>query len=182
MTGYSDKLRSFGGTKMKLTSKLIQDTVVEAVGEDALPIIEFLKDKKNISEFIIAEKTKIEIHRVRNILYRLQMRNLATYRRKKDSKKGYYISYWTFTPKRIKDVISDMKRSKLGMLKERLEKEEKNKNCFFICPKTCVRLDFDQGTTVSFKCPECGTILVQQDNSSTIDNLRDRIREMESEA
>jgi transcription initiation factor TFIIE subunit alpha len=167
---------------MKLTTKLLHDTVTEAVGDDAIPIIEFLKDKKNISEFIIAEKTNIEIHRVRNILYRLQIKNLATYRRKKDSKKGYYISYWTFTPRRVRDVIADMKRTKLSMLKERLEREEANQNGFFICPNTCVRYDFDQGTNVNFKCPECGSLLVQQDNKRTIDHLKERIKEMEAEA
>ncbi|MEM4268469.1 MAG: transcription factor, partial [Candidatus Woesearchaeota archaeon] len=102
--------------------------------------------------------------------------------RKKDSKKGYYISYWTFTPKRIKDLIASMKKGKLNQLKERLEREEANKNCFFICPAACVRLDFEQGTEFNFKCPECGAILVQQDNTRTIDYLKEKIKDIEAEA
>lgn len=167
---------------MRLTNKLVKETLIEAVGEDALIIVEFLKNRKNISEFIIAEKTKTEIHAVRNILYRLQKVNLVTYKRKKDSKKGYYISYWTYFPKRIKDLISDMRRQKLEMLRNRLQKEESNINCFFICQNACVRLDFDQGTEVDFKCPECGSLLVQQDNTRTIDHLRERIKEIEAVA
>jgi len=167
---------------MRLTNQLIKNTVTEIVGEDALTIVEYLKNRKNISEFIISEKTDTEIHRVRNILYRMQKLNLATYKRKKDSKKGYYISYWTFNPKRIKDLVVDIKNLKLDKLKERLTREEANQNGFFMCPNTCVRLDFDQATDLEFRCPECGTLLMQQDNSRTIDHLRERIREMETAA
>jgi transcription initiation factor TFIIE subunit alpha len=165
---------------MRLTNKMVNETIIEAVGEEALPIVEFLKNKKNISEFIIAEKTGIEVHGVRNILYKLQRYNLATYRRKKDSKKGYYISYWTFFPKRVKDVIEEIRLQKLDRLKERLIKEESNKNCFFICKNTCVRLDFEQATNVEFKCPECGSLMVQQDNTRTIDYLKEQIKEIET--
>jgi transcription initiation factor TFIIE subunit alpha len=167
---------------MRVTNQLQQNIVTEVVGEDALPLVEFLKDKKNISEFIVAEKTKTEIHRVRNILYRMQRLNLATYKRKKDSKKGYYISYWTYNPKRIKDLVEDLKKKKLDQLHERLEKEEANMNSFFICPNTCVRIDFDHATELGFKCPECGSLLVQQDNSRTIEHLRERIKEIRASA
>ncbi|MFP4403148.1 MAG: hypothetical protein ACOC3X_03635 [Nanoarchaeota archaeon] len=165
---------------MRLTNKIINETIIEAVGEEALPIVEFLKNKTNISEFIIAEKTGIEVHGVRNILYKLQRFNLATYRRKKDSKKGYYISYWTFFPKRVKDVIEEIRLQKLERLKERLIKEESNKNCFFICRNTCVRLDFEQATNVEYKCPECGALMIQQDNTRTIDHLKEQIKEIET--
>ncbi len=167
---------------MRLTNQLIQKTVSDVVGEDALPIVEYLRNRKNVSEFIIAEKTKTEIHRVRNILYRMQKLNLTTYRRKKDSKKGYYISYWTFNPRRVRDLVSGMKREKLDKLRERLEREEANQNAFFICQNACVRLDFDQSVDLGFRCPECGSLLIQQDNTRTIDYLRERIREMEAAA
>lgn len=164
---------------VRLTQKLINETIVEAIGEEAVTIVEFLKDKENISEFIISEETEIEIHKVRNILYKMQEENLAIYKRKKDSVKGYYISYWTFYPKRVKDLIQSLKNRKLDVLKQRLEKEEANKDCFFMCPNACVRLDFERGVEVAFKCPECGTLLTQQDNSRTIDNLKEKIKEME---
>jgi len=112
----------------------------------------------------------------------MQKLNLATYKRKKDSKKGYYISYWTFNPKRVKDLVIELKREKLDKLKERLIKEEANKNCFFICQNTCVRLDFDHSTELGFRCPECGSLLMQQDNTRTIDYLKERIKEMEAAA
>ena len=165
---------------MKVTNKLIQDVINRVVGQEALPIVEFLKPRKNISEFIIAQKTKIEIHHVRNLLYRLHSYNLAEYKRKKDSQKGYYISYWTFNAKRIKDVATNLATKELEKLKERLVKEERNKGNFYLCTNACVRFNFDQGTDVDFKCPECGILLSLQDNTRTIEVLRERIREMEA--
>ncbi|MBU0615094.1 MAG: hypothetical protein KJ601_03295 [Nanoarchaeota archaeon] len=165
---------------MAITNKKIEDTVKEVIGEDALPIVEFLKEKKNISEFIIAEKTKLDMQSTRNILYRLHNHNIATYIRKKDRKKGWYISYWTFNKKRIQELINKMKREKLDKLKEQLDKEQKNIGAFFICSRACARLDFDTATEFEFKCPECGSLLNQQDNTKTIGNIKERIKKLES--
>jgi transcription initiation factor TFIIE subunit alpha len=166
----------------RLTDQKIHEIVTEVVGEDAVEIVKFLKGKKDISEFKIAEKTKDEIQKIRNILYRLYNYNLVAYKRKKDRQKGWYISYWTFQPKKVKDLIERLKKEKLEHYKDRLEEEEANKNAFFICPKTCSRLDFTTATAHEFKCPECGALLQQQDNARTIDFLREKIREIEAAA
>lgn len=164
---------------MRITNNKIYDTVKEVVGEDSVKIVEFLKDKKNISDFKIAEKTDTDIHETRNILYRLFNHNLVTYYRKKDRQKGWYISYWTFNKKRVKDLIKNLNVSKLSKYKERLFEEEKNRGNFFLCPKACVRVGFEKATDFEFRCPECGSILDQQDNAKTIDFLRQRIKELE---
>ncbi len=164
----------------KITNKKINDIVGEVVGDDAVKVVEYLKDKQNISEFKIAESTKSEIHQIRNILYRLHSQHLVTYKRKKDRQKGWYISYWTFNKKRIRDLISHLKEQKLTRFKERLDKEETNRGFFFLCKNACVRMDFDQATDYEFKCPECGTLLDQHDNTKTIDSLKERIAELES--
>jgi transcription initiation factor TFIIE subunit alpha len=166
---------------MKLTNQLVHNAMLELVGEDAIPIVNFLKNRKDISEFIVSEKTKTEIHLVRNILYRMESLNLAKYKRRKNKEKGYYISYWTLNLKRIKDLLKKLEKDKLEKLKERLEKEETNKNNFFICSKMCARLDFEQATNFGFRCPECGSLLQQQDNSKTIEHLREKIGEIEKE-
>src|SRR3989338_6004140 len=165
---------------MVLTNKNIYDAISEVAGEEALAIVDFLKNRKNISEFIIAEKTKFDMQKTRNLLYKLNHHNIASYIRKKDRKKGWYISYWTFNRKRVNELIDKLKREKLDRLKDQLEREESNKDNFFICSKACARLDFDQATEFEFKCPECGSLLVQQENSKTIDNIRKRIRDIES--
>ncbi|MFH2028901.1 MAG: hypothetical protein ABIJ08_07200 [Nanoarchaeota archaeon] len=165
--------------KITLTNKKIQDTVGLVGGEPAIKIVDFLKDKKNISEFIIADKTKLDMQTTRSILYKLNGDNIATYIRKKDRTKGWYISYWTFNKKGVKDFIVKLKKTRIDKLNERLEKEEANRGNFYICSKACVRLDFDQSTEFEFKCPECGGLLNMQDNAKTIDNIKLKIKELE---
>ena len=166
--------------KTRLTNKLIHNTIVEVVGEDVIPIVEYLKEKKNISEFKIAEALNMEVNRIRNILYRLNTHNLVTYIRKKDKLKGWYISYWTLNLKAVLMIQVKMQKSQIESLKERLEREEENINGFFICPNLCSRLSLDKAMFYSFKCPECGTLMNQQDNTKTIERLREKIQELEA--
>jgi transcription initiation factor TFIIE subunit alpha len=166
---------------MKITKKLKEETVSELVGEDVLPIMNHLIDKENISEFMIAEKLKYEVNHIRNILYRMFKHNIVTYHRKKDRIKGWYISYWTLNTKRIEDLVLIQKQKKIEQLKFKLDKEQANEGLFFICPNLCVRVNFDQGTNLNFKCPECGSILTQQDNTKTIENMKRKVAELEEE-
>ena len=165
---------------MKITNTKIQDTVKEVVGEDSIRIIEFLKDKKNVSDFKIAEKVDRDIHEVRNILYRLYNYNLVSYYRKKDRQKGWYISYWTFNKKRVKELLDKTTRDKLERYSIRLKEEEANFGNFYLCPNACVRVGFEKATDLEFRCPECGSILNHQDNTKTIDFLRSKIKELQN--
>lgn len=164
---------------MKITKKVIENTVSEVVGADVIPIINFLKDKKNISEFQIAEALKIEVNRTRNMLYRLHGANLVSFIRKKDKEKGWYIYYWTFNQSRIKYLIKDLKKKKIEGLKERLEREKGGN--FFVCENRCIRLDFEQAVGFDFKCPECGSLMNQQNNEEIIKNIKDEIKKTEKE-
>lgn len=163
-----------------LTNKKMYDILSQIGGEGAVKIVNYLKGRKNISEFIIAEKTKLDMQTTRNILYRLNNHNIALYIRKKDRKKGWYISYWTFDRKKVKELITRMRKDKLEKLKEQLKREESNMNNFYICTKACARLDFDHATELEFKCPECGSLLNQQDNTRTITNIKEKIKEISS--
>jgi transcription initiation factor TFIIE subunit alpha len=165
--------------KIKLTNQRIYDTVKEVVGEDSLDIVKYLQNKKNISDFKIAEQVKRDIHEIRNILYRLFNHNLVTYYRKKDRQKGWYISYWTFNKKRIGDLMTHLSTSKLSKFKERLEAEESNVGNFYICPNVCVRLGFEKAFDLEYRCPECGSVLNHQDNTRTIDTIREQIKTLE---
>jgi len=165
--------------KMRVSDKIIEQVVGEAVGQDAILIIRALKNKKNISEFKIAEEVKIEVNIVRNILYRLYDQNLVTFIRKKDKVKGWYIYYWTFNPQRIKYLMKTLKKRKLEKLKERLTREQSSD--FFICQNNCIRLDFDQSTEFEFKCPECGNLLHQEDNQKTVEDIKKSVIELEKQ-
>jgi len=162
-----------------LSNKIIEATIVEVAGEDVLPIVHFLKNKKNISEFKIAEVIKKEINATRNMLYRMQEANLVSFIRKKDKKKGWYIYYWTFKPKMIKHIVINLKKEKLAKLKDRISREKSNH--FFICQNKCIRLDFDQAMNFEFKCPECGEIMNQEDNLENIRRIEEEIKNIKNE-
>ena len=164
---------------MRLTDEKVHNAVAEIIGDDTVEIIKFLKDKKDVSEFKISEKIKKDIQNVRNMLYRLYNYNLVSYKRRKDRQKGWYISYWTFNRKKIKEMLDKSQKERLETYRERLEREELNKNAFFICPKACTRMDFEMASETAYKCTECGSILSQQDNQKTIEFLREKIKEME---
>ena len=162
---------------MAITQKDMDAVVTELVGEDVMPVVKYLKGKKDISEFEIAEKLGLEVNQTRNMLYRMFGYNIVTYHRKKDRIKGWYISYWTLNPPRIKELVLENQKKKIDVLNEKLLKETANQNMFFLCPSLCIRADFDQATNLGYHCPECGSLLTQQDNSKTIENIKRRIEE-----
>jgi len=162
---------------MKLSNKLIDEVITELAGEDVLPLVRMLKNKKNVSEFKLAEDIKQEINITRNMLYRLYNHNLVTFIRKKDKKKGWYIYYWTFNPKMVKYLSRTTKQKKLEKLKERIEREKGGD--FFACETRCIRLDFEQSTDFQFKCPECGSLLNQEDNQKKIIEIEKEIKKLE---
>ncbi len=167
---------------MALSTKRLHEVIAEVAGEDAIKIVNFLKDKKNISEFVVAEKTKLDMQTTRHILYALHGYNVASYIRKKDRQKGWYISYWTFHRANVKDLIERLKREKVERLSDQLKKEEDNKDNFYICVKACVRVDFDHAFNLEFKCPECGSLLNLQENAKTISNIKEKLKELAATA
>jgi len=164
---------------MRLSNDVIEDVIIEVAGADVVPLVRALKNKKNVSEFKLAESIKQEVNTTRNMLYRLHNANLVSFIRKKDKKKGWYIYYWTFDMKRVRYLVHELKKKRLKKLNERLEREKEGQ--FFVCPNKCIRLDFDQAMNFEFKCPECGSIIQQEDNQALIEDIEKQIHELEHE-
>jgi len=164
---------------MKITNSVVDRVIEELAGEDVVPLVRKLKNKKNVSEFKLAEAIKKEINITRNMLYRLYNVNLVSFTRKKDKKKGWYIYYWTFDTKKIKYLIFQLKKRRLEKLRERIQRERDEQ--FFLCPNKCIRLDFEQSMNFEFKCPECGNLIEQEDNTQKIMEIEKEIILLESE-
>ena len=171
-------LRDVGYKMRRVTPKLMREVVTQVVGEDVMPLVKYLKGKKNISEFTIAEDVDLEVNETRNMLYRLHGKHLVTYHRKKDKVKGWYISYWTLNPSRVIELQRHIHLDRIAKLQERLKKEEQNVNGFFLCTNMCARLDFEKAIEFDFRCPECGVLMNQQNNLRTIEHLKNRIQEI----
>lgn len=164
---------------MKLSNSLIEGVVTEIAGEDVLPLVKLIKNKKNVSEFKLSESLKIEVNATRNMLYRLYHANLVSFTRRKDKKKGWYIYYWTFKVKQIKHLAVTLKKQRLEKLNERLKREKETH--YFICENSCMRLDFERSLGFEFKCPECGELMNQEDNISKIKTIEEEIKKLEKE-
>lgn len=164
---------------MKVSGKLVEEIVSEVAGNDVLPLVKALRNKSNVSEFKLADNIRKEINLTRNMLYRLYDNNLVSFIRKKDKKKGWYIYYWTFNQKRVKDLVNDIKKRRYERLLERLNREKTTQ--FYLCTNKCIRLDFEQSHDFSFKCPECGTLLDLEDNAKVIKELQTEIIKAEKE-
>tara|TARA_Y100000034_G_scaffold136661_1_gene214728 strand:- start:658 stop:1377 length:720 start_codon:yes stop_codon:yes gene_type:complete len=161
---------------MSLDSEIVIELIEEIAGKDVVELVELIKGKKHVSEFKIAEKLNITVNQVRNMLYRLYSHNLVTFIRKKDKKKGWYIYYWTFDQRRAHDLYLKIKKEKLGLLKKRLESE--TEGSYFACPSGCVRLNLENAMEYDFKCPDCGKVLEQEDNSKRIVSIEKEITEI----
>jgi len=157
----------------------IEDVVKELVSEDAIPIVLYLIGKTKVSEFIIAGDLDLEIHKARNLLYRLLEHNILYFHRKKDKIKGWYICYWDFNEKIIPFQLEKIKTQKLQKLKERLEKE--SSSTFYMCKNACTRMDFEKSMEFNFKCPECGELMDEQNNTRTLEFLKERIAELDKD-
>ena len=162
---------------MRLTNTLLEEVVSQTAGSDVVPLVMKLKNKKNFSEFKLAEILAQEVNQTRNQLYRLLKHNLVSFTRRKDKRKGWYIYYWTFRLKQVKHVIKKLQEDKIDKLKDRLEREKSGD--FFACKKKRMRLGFENATEFGFKCPECGELLDMENNVETIKQLEKEIKEAE---
>jgi transcription initiation factor TFIIE subunit alpha len=164
---------------MRLTNKLMDELIINIAGDDVPPLIAILKNRKNVSEFKLAETLNITVNQVRNMLYRLYNHNLVSFIRKKDKKKGWYIYYWTLKMKNTKEALLNLKKNQLEEFKKRLNNEESSS--FFVCPNRCMRRKFEEAMEFDFRCQECGELMHEQNNKRTIENIRARIKELEDE-
>lgn len=168
---------------MKLTPQKVEEVILDILGEEGLRLVKELRSKENISEFSLATRLKRDIKLVRRMLYKLYNYNLVASSRKKDKQKGWYIYYWTLLPENVKFHYLKNKKILLEKLKGQLQREQTEQ--FYSCPKKCIRLDFNQSLDFEFRCPECGELLVQEQDPKRIEELEKKIeklrRELESE-
>ena len=164
---------------IKITQKLVDKVVTEIAGPDVVPLVKVLKNRKNVSEFELADTIGEEINLTRNMLYRLSNANLVSFTRKKDKKKGWYIYYWTFNQPRVRDLVKTLKKKKLDILKERLKREKNHQ--FFTSKVAGIRLTFEKAMEYEFKCPETGELMEQEDNAKLIKRLEKEIKDLERE-
>lgn len=133
-----------------MITKDIELAISNKAGPDVLPVFKLLHDNKSITEERIAEELKQEINSTRNLLYKLQNFNIASYTKKRDPINGWYIYYWNYNSNRTKDILNKFKKKN--------ENHESIKDGY-MCSNKCMQISQENAIDIGFRCPECGELL-----------------------
>jgi transcription initiation factor TFIIE subunit alpha len=122
------------------------------------------------------DKEVLKLNSVRKTLYKLYAEKLLQFRRIRDKSTGWFIYYWWHEFDLFEEILIGKKNLLDTKLRERLKFEENN--YFFFC-SPCQnknkKYNFDEAFELNFRCPNCGSSLVAQDNKKIIDFLKNRI-------
>ncbi len=161
----------------KITEANINETLTEIAGKEGYELYKTLKGKENVDEFAIANKIKISINQLRNVIYKFEQYNLITSTRKKDRKKGWYIYFFTLNPKRTEELVVKLKKDKIKNLENQLKRETSHE--FYRCPNKCMRLTIENAMENNFMCVECGNLLELEDQEKNVSRLKKSIKDLE---
>ncbi|MDW8039796.1 MAG: transcription factor [Nitrososphaerota archaeon] len=155
--------------------------VAEALGEEeAVKIIEMLKNSDEITDDEIANKTGVRLNNVRKILYKLYDHSLVSLRRTRDPKTGWFIFHWKLQPDQLEGFILSQKRRVFEKLNIRLE-YEKNHDFYYCYTPGCKRVPFEEAVELVFKCPTCGKPLMHCDNEKIVKVLTQKVEQLRKE-
>ena len=106
--------------------------IAEALGdEEAVKVIDILKNSGEVTDDEIANKTGIRLNSVRKILYKLYDHSLVAMRQTRDQNTGWFIFHWRLQPDQLEGFIINQKKRVLEKLKIRLEYEKSHD--FYYC-------------------------------------------------
>ena len=164
---------------MRNFNDIVKQLIKEVVSDKGVALYNLLWNRKNVSEFKIAEELKLTINQVRNLLYQFSTYNIVYSTRKKDREKGWYIYYWTINFNEVIPLLIQRKRTRLAQLYNELETEKGNK--FYICNRDGTKLELEEAMEYNFKCPECESVLVNIPNEKRIESIKQEIDQIKAD-
>jgi len=155
--------------------------VAEAFGsEEAVRIIDILKEVGETTDDEIATQTGIRLNSVRKILYKLYDHSLVGLRRSRDENTGWFIFHWRLQPDQLEGFILNQKRRVLEKLEARLRYEE-NHDFYYCYTPRCKRIPFEEAMELVFRCPTCNKPLMHFDNSTIVSALTKKVEQLRKE-
>ena len=157
------------------------EKVAEAFGsEEAVRIIEVLKEVGETTDDQIATQTEIRLNSVRKILYKLYDHSLVALRRSRDKNTGWFIFHWRLQLDQLEGFIMNQKRRVLEKLEARLRYEQKHD--FYYCYTIgCKRIPFEEAMELVFRCPTCNKPLMHFENGKIVSALAKKIELLRKE-
>ncbi len=157
---------------------LLKELVIRIAGKNTEDIVTLLYNKKNVNEFKLADKLKVNINQARNILYSLHANDIVSFIRKKDKRKGWYIYYWTLDTIKSLQLLHKIKMKQLRDLEQ--QRKSRQIKIFYTCPNKCMELSEENAIYYDFTCPECSSLL-QPSGSSAEKEIDKLIKKVENE-
>ena len=157
-------------------NKYEKRVIVDFFGEDVYNLVRKLGFDRLVSEYKLADQLNLDINTTRNLLYKLLKYNLVSFKKEKDKLKGWYIYHWQLDKNKFYSFIIKSLERKVSTLQTQISKEESQ--TYFICENKCVRLTFDQALNFNFKCPECGSLLKEDNGKGRIQKLKQEIEDL----
>lgn len=161
---------------MNLTKRDVKKAVKDIFGEEYVQIVQLLIDDNGPTEFQIAEKIGNEVNKVRKLLYVLSESNLVKSKRSKDKALNLYVYNWYFIKENIPSLIKNLKEKEIKKIENMLKAEKGHP--FYMCCNRCVKMNFEDSTEFEFRCPECGSMMNEHDNSKEIQNLEMQLKKV----
>jgi transcription initiation factor TFIIE subunit alpha len=157
------------------------EKVAEAFGsEEAITIIEALKEIGETTDDQIASQTGIRLNSVRKILYRLYDHSLVGLRRSRDKDTGWFIFHWRLQLDQLEGFILNQKRRVLEKLEARLKYEQKHE-FYYCCTLGCKRIPFEDAMELVFRCPTCSKPLMHFENGKIVSALTKKVEQLRKE-
>jgi len=160
--------------------KTLQKVAEAFGGEEAVQIVNVLKQTGETTDDAIAEQTEIRLNTVRKILYKLYDHSLVGLRRSRDKETGWFIFHWRLQLDQLAGFIMNQKRRVLEKLETRLAYEQDHD--FYYCgTEGCKRVTFEEAMELVFRCPTCNKLLMHFDNTELKAALIERIEALRKE-
>lgn len=164
---------------------LINDETLKKValaigGEEAVKVIDVLKQVKETTDDDIANKTEIRLNIIRRILYKFYDHSLVGMRRTRDQNTGWFVFHWRLDANQLKGFISNQKRRIMEKLEVRLE-YEKGHDFYYCGTPNCRKIPFEDAVELIFECSTCGKSLNHFTNEKIIEALSKRNEQIRKE-
>jgi len=157
------------------------EKVAEAFGsEEAVRIIDALKEIGETTDDQIATQTGIRLNYVRKILYKLYDHSLVGLRRSRDKNTGWFIFHWRLQLDQLEGFILNQKRRVLEKLESRL-RYEKNHDFYYCYTIGCKRIPFEDAMELVFRCPTCNKLLMHFENGKIVSALTKKVEQLRKE-
>jgi len=157
------------------------EKVAEAFGsEEAIRIIDVLKEVGETTDDQIATQTGIRLNSVRKILYKLYDHSLVGLRRSRDQNTGWFIFHWRLQLDQLEGFILNQKRRVLEKLETRLRYEQ-NHDFYYCYTVGCKRIPFEEAMELVFRCPTCNKPLMHFENGKIVSALTKKVGRLRKE-